>query len=87
LQLRGYVRQPHSVPYLIGQLPNGDYLFRDYGSREGPLPKAQKSPETFLVLTGPDFKSKQQTPLQQLAILPFIFRFQESTWLMSKTGP
>ena len=39
LQLPGYNRESDVTPLLIGQLPDGDYLFRDYGLKKGPLPK------------------------------------------------
>jgi hypothetical protein len=63
LQLPGYDREKYIPPYLIGQFPNGDYLFRDYGFKKGPLPKVPVEQESFLVITGPDFKSKKQIPL------------------------
>jgi len=71
LQLPGYDREKHVPPYLIGQLPNGDYLFRDYGLKKGPLPKAPTEQESFLVITGPDFKSKKQIPLQRVRLGSF----------------
>ncbi|HKN62080.1 MAG TPA: hypothetical protein VJW93_12945, partial [Candidatus Acidoferrales bacterium] len=49
---------------LIGQLPDGDYLFRDLGLKKG-WRKAHLEPESFLVITGPDFKSKKQIPLHK----------------------
>jgi hypothetical protein len=71
LQLPGYDREKYVPPYLIGQLPNGDYLFRDYGLKEGSLPKAPIEQESFLVITGPDFKSKKQIPLQRVRLGSF----------------
>lgn len=68
LQLPGYNRQNDAPPLLIGQTRDGDCLFRDYGLKKGPLPKAPIEPETFLVLTGPDFKSKKQIPLHKVGV-------------------
>ncbi len=68
LQLPGYNRQNDATPFLIGQLPDGDYLFRDNGLKKGPLPKAPIQQEAFLVMTGPDFKSKKQIPLHKVGV-------------------
>jgi hypothetical protein len=69
--LPGYNREKGTVPLLIGQLPDGDYLFRDLGLKKGPLPKAPMEQESFLVITGPDFKPKKQIPLQKAGIGSF----------------
>jgi len=71
LQLPGYNREQDATPLLIGQLPDGDYLFRDYGLKKGPLPKRPIGPESFLVITGPDFKSKKQIPLHKVNVGSF----------------
>jgi hypothetical protein len=71
LQLPGYNHEEGAIPLLIGQLPDGDYLFRDYGFKKGPLPKAPIEPESFLVITGPDFKSKKQIPLHKVNVGSF----------------
>lgn len=68
LQLPGYDRQSDATPFLIGQLPDGDYLFREYGLKKGPLPKPPIQEEVFLVITGPDFKSKKQIPLHKVGV-------------------
>jgi hypothetical protein len=68
LQLPGYNRQSDATPFLVGQLPDRDYLFRDYALKKGPLPKAPIGPESFLVITGPDFKSKKQVPLHKVNV-------------------
>ena len=47
IQLPEYNRW-EATPFLIGQLPDGDYLFRDYGLKKGPLPKAPIEPESLL---------------------------------------
>jgi hypothetical protein len=71
LQLPGYNREQQVTPLLIGQLPDGDYLFRDLGLKKGPLPKPPIEQEPFLVITGPDFKSKKQIPLRRLGLDSF----------------
>jgi len=71
LQLPGYNREEEANPSLLGQLRDGDYLFRDLGLKKGPLPKPPIAPESFLVITGPDFKSKKQIPLQKVGISSF----------------
>jgi hypothetical protein len=71
LQLPGYNREQEATPFLIGQLPDGDYLFRDLGLKKGPLPKPPIEQEPFLVITGPDFKSKKQIPLRRLGLDSF----------------
>jgi hypothetical protein len=71
LQLPGYNREEEATPFLIGQLPDGDYLFRDLGLKKGSLPKAPLEPESFLVITGPDFKSKKQIPLHKVNVGSF----------------
>jgi len=71
LQLPGYTREEVVTPLLIGQLPDGDYLFRDYGLKKGPLPKAPIEQESFLVISGPDFKSKKQIPLRKVRVGSF----------------
>jgi hypothetical protein len=71
LQLPGYVREQVATPYLIGQLPDGNYLFRDYGLKKGPLPKAPIQFESFLVIDGSDFKSERQIPLHKLGLGSF----------------
>lgn len=68
LQLPEYNREKEATPFLIGQLPDGDYLFRDYGLKKGPLPKAPIEQESFLVITGSDFKSKKQIPLHKVHV-------------------
>jgi hypothetical protein len=68
LQLPGYSREEDAAPLLIGQLPDGDYLFRDYGLKNEPSHKPAIGPETFLVITGPDFKSKKQIPLHKVGV-------------------
>jgi hypothetical protein len=77
LQLPGYTRDKDVTTFLIGQLPDGEYLFRDYGLKKGLLPKAPMEQESFLVITGPDFKSKKQIPLQ---------RFQIGSFCLSPSG-
>ena len=68
LQLSGYRRwielASGDPPSLIGQTVSGDYLFRDYAVKTGTVPKPPKGPESFLVITGPDFRSRKQIPLQ-----------------------
>lgn len=68
LQLSGYTRWAELAssdpPILIGQTASGDYLFRDYAVKNRTLPKPPIAPESFLVVTGPDFKSRKQIPLQ-----------------------
>jgi hypothetical protein len=71
LQLPGYNREEEATLFLIGQLPDGDYLFRDLGLKKGSLPKAPLEPESFLVITGPDFKSKKQIPLHKVNVGSF----------------
>jgi len=71
LQLPGYAREQETPPFLLGQLPDGDYLFRDLGLEKGPLAKAPIQPESFLVITGPDFKSKKQIPLHKANVGSF----------------
>jgi hypothetical protein len=71
LQLPGYNREKEATPSLIGQLPDGDYLFRDYGLKKGPLPKGPIEQRSFLVITGPDFKSKKQIPLHKVGVGSF----------------
>jgi hypothetical protein len=63
LHLVDYVREDSIVPTLIGQLADGNYLFRDYARLKGPLPKAPLEMSAFLVLTSPNFKAQQQIPL------------------------
>lgn len=67
LQLSGYKRWAELAsgdpPILIGQTVSGDYLFRDYAVKNGTLLKPPIEPESFLVVTGPDFKSRKQIPL------------------------
>jgi hypothetical protein len=69
LQLTGYKRWAELAggmpPILIGQMVSGDYLFRDFAVKNGPLPKPPIEPESFLVITGPDFKSKKQIPMRK----------------------
>jgi len=67
LQLPEYDREEGTTPFLIGQLPDGDYLFRDWGLKKG-WRKAHLEPESFLVITGPDFKSKKQIPLHKVNV-------------------
>jgi hypothetical protein len=43
---------------------DGDYLFRDYGLRNGPSPTSPVEPDSFLVVTGPDFILRKRIPLQ-----------------------
>jgi hypothetical protein len=71
LRLPGYSRQPDTFPYLIGQLPNGDYLFRDYGLKDRPSPKVPRESGLFLVLTDSDFHLKKQILLQRPSIRAF----------------
>lgn len=71
IQLPEYNREEEAAPFLIGQLSDGDYLFRDLGLKKGPLPKAPIEPESFLVITGPDFKSKKQIPLHKANVGSF----------------
>jgi hypothetical protein len=68
LQLPGYNRQEGATPLLIGQLPDEDYLFRDWGLKKEPLPKRPIAQEVFLVITGPDFKPRKQIPLHKVGI-------------------
>jgi hypothetical protein len=68
LHLPGYSHQPDTIPYLIGQLPDGDYLFRDHGLNDRPSPKAPRESELFIVLTDSDFRPKKQIPLQRPGI-------------------
>lgn len=68
LQLAGYTRQKYVTPYLIGQLPDGDYLFEDHALKNGPLPKAPIELESFLVIAGPNLKAKRQFLLQKHGI-------------------
>lgn len=67
LQLPEYDREEGTTPFLIGQLPDGDYLFRDWGLKKG-WRKAHSEPESFLVIAGPDFKSKKQIPLHKVNV-------------------
>jgi hypothetical protein len=71
VQLPGYTRNEDVTPFLIGQLPDGGYLFCDHGLKKEPLPKAPTEMESFLVITGPDFKSRKQIPLDRLRIGSF----------------
>jgi hypothetical protein len=71
LRLSGYSRQPDTFPYLIGQLSNGDYLFRDYGLKDRPSPKVPRESGLFLVLTDSDFHLKKQILLQRPSIRAF----------------
>ena len=76
LQLAGYKRWAELAgaipPILIGQMVSGDYLFRDYAVKNGPLPKRPIEPESFLVITGPDFKSKKQIPMRKSELDSFF---------------
>lgn len=71
LRLPGYVRQKYVMPHLIGQLPDGSYLFRDYALKKGPLPKPPIELEPFLVISSSDSSSQKQTPLQRLGLRQF----------------
>lgn len=71
LQLPEYNRQTDAAPFMIGQSPDGDYLFRDYGLEKKPSPKAPLEQESFLVITGPDFKSQKQIPLHKVNVGSF----------------
>lgn len=70
LQLPEYDREEETTPFLIGQLPDGDYLFRDWGLKKG-WRKAHLESESVLVITGPDFKSKKQIPLHKVNVGSF----------------
>jgi len=60
--------QPNYVPAsLIGQLPNGQYVFRNYAQTPGRPTKV----ELFLVISGADSTSKKQIPLQKLGLRQF----------------
>lgn len=71
LQLPEYNREVDAPPILLGQLPDGDYLFRDLGFKKGPSPKRPLDPESVLVITGPEFKSRKQIPLHKTNVGSF----------------
>jgi hypothetical protein len=64
LHLPGYVRDDSILPELIGQLPDGSYLFRDYARKAGPLPKPPLRMSSFLVIAKPGSTMQKQIPLQ-----------------------
>jgi hypothetical protein len=70
LALPGYILQENALPSLIGQSPEGNYLFRDFVLKKGTLPNASATLESFLVYTAPDFKPIKHIPLQKLRIGP-----------------
>jgi hypothetical protein len=47
LEFPGYAKQSDTVPYLIGQLPDGSYVFRDFALRKDPAPKPPVELEPF----------------------------------------
>jgi len=58
-----YKREISITPYLVGETPNGTYVFRDYGEKNGPQPQAPAVLDGILVFTGADFKPHKQIPL------------------------
>lgn len=77
----GYTRWSDYIggepPFLIGQMPDGDYLFLDHAVQTEQIPKRPISPDSFLVITAPDFKSKKQIALQ-LSNIEFPFYLSSS---------
>jgi hypothetical protein len=59
LQLPGYVHPNYVNRFLIGQLPDGSYLFQDYAAKKGaPLAELQR----FLVVSNAETKLQKQLP-------------------------
>lgn len=80
VNLPDYRRDISIAPYLIAQAEDGSYVFLDYGLKKGPLPKAPIRLDGFLILTGPDFKVRQQIPLVRGGDSEFQLS-RDGTWL------
>lgn len=59
----GYIRIASVAPSLIGQLPDGTYVFLDYAMKQPP-PKAPAQGQTFLVLSKSGAQDKKVIPLR-----------------------
>ncbi len=59
----GYVRLASVAPSLIGQLPDGTYVFLDYAMKQ-PQPKAPAQAQTFLVLAKSGAQDKKVIALR-----------------------
>lgn len=60
-QLAGYVHPKFVERRFLGQLPDGRYLFHDYGAKQG---KPINQTEPFLVISGPNAKLQKDFPLK-----------------------
>jgi hypothetical protein len=60
-QLAGYVHPKFIDRHFLGQLPDGRYLFQDYGTKQG---KPINQFEPFLVISGADPKLQEYFPLK-----------------------
>lgn len=68
LEFPGYTKQSNTIPYLIGQLSDGSYDFRDFALRKDPAPKPPVELEPFLVQIAPDLSVRQLVPLKKLRL-------------------
>ena len=68
LEFPGYAKQSNTIPYLIGQLPDGSYVFRDFALRKDPAPKPPVELEPLIVQIAPDFNVRQLVPLKKLRL-------------------
>jgi hypothetical protein len=60
LQVAGYVHPNYIERHLLGQLPDGRYLFQDYAAKQGTPGKT----EPFLVLSSPEVKTGTAFPMR-----------------------
>lgn len=71
LELPGYIPQETATAVLIGQLPGGNYLFRDFALKKTVSPEASATLESFLVYATPDFSPFRHIPLEKLRLSTF----------------
>jgi hypothetical protein len=71
LEFPGYAKQSGTTPYLIGQLSDGSYLFRDFALRKDPAPKPPVEFEPFLVQIAPHFSVRKLVPLKKLRLATY----------------
>ena len=71
MNLPGYRRETSIAPYLIAQLRDGSYVFRDYALKKNAPMKPPIELQPLLVFTGPDFQTRKVAPIEKLRASSF----------------
>lgn len=71
ISLPDYKRETSIAPYLVAQLQDGSYVFRDFALNKNAPMKPPIELQPLLVFTGPDFHTRKVAPLEKLGASSF----------------